>query len=792
MKRLVGFLFLFIFILISSRIGLFVYNSHNSVPLFSGELKLSMLQKKVTVTTDEFGVPHIVAENEEDLFYAFGFVAAKERLFQMEMLRRIGSGRLSEILGKPVIEADKLLRTLRLRKSMEEFLNKHQASLDPHMLKLCEQFFKGINEYAATMPLPPEFSLLGLDRPEPFELVDAMAISGYMSLSFAEGLIGDLLFSDLEKEFGAEKVALLRRGATGDNLPLPDLNRDAANKVSWIKLLSPLKVLEESFGLFHGSNSFVLDGSRTESGKPILSNDPHIAFSSPGTWFEAHLKSPTFEIYGHFIPLVPFPVLGHNQHKAWGITMSEVDDLDLYEETLNDKGEVLVGEKSYPVLTQEELIKVRFGKDETIKVSRSIHGPFLNDTMMINEIKEKPIAIAWSFHHPDNDIVSAFYNLSRANNVKEFRSALSSAAAPALNISWIDESGDIAWQVVGKIPLRKDGVASDILLDGNNPDHQYLGYVDYEKNPHAINPSSGVIVSTNYIPPVKTTYLLDGYWQPSERFLRLNHLLAQKKRWNISDLRAVMTDENTVSHKNQIDVLVSAAKKVGVYSPLIKRLEIWNGDSSINSIESSLYHLWSYWVMKLTFEDEMRDRYQPFTQIADYWHTFKSHIQNVGSPWWDNVNSPVKETRDEILVEAFGKAMESLKSKIGDKEEDWKWGSLHTVTYRHPLSKIPLVGKLFDLGPYPAGGGSFQVNNMSSPRFDDNYSVTLGPSTRRLIDMADPAHSLGILPTGNSGHYESPYYKDQVQTYLDNKFRAQLLNIAEIKTNQVLELLPKD
>lgn len=792
MKRVFGIILLLILIFTSSRVGLFFYHSKNSKPLLSGQLNLKDLIQKVIVTTDEYGVPHIEAQNEDDLFYAYGFVAAKERLFQMEMLRRIGSGRLSEILGKPVLEADVLLRTLRLRKSMEEFLDKHKAGLDQHMLKLCEQFFKGVNEYSATMPLPPEFSLLGLDRPEPFELVDAMAISGYMSLSFAEGLIGDLLFSDLEKEFGAEKVALLRKGATGDNLPLPDLNRDATNKVSWNKLLKPLKILEESFGLFHGSNSFVLDGSRTESGKPILSNDPHIAFSTPGTWFEAHLKSPTFEIYGHFIPLVPFPVLGHNQQKAWGITMSEVDDLDLYEETLNDKGEVMVADQSHPVITEEELIKVRFGTDQILKVQRSIHGPFLNDTMMINDVKEKPISIAWSFHHPDNDIVSAFYHLSRANNVQEFRSALSSAAAPALNISWVDQSGDIAWQVVGKIPLRKEGVSSDILLDGKNPNHQYLGYVDFEKNPYAINPASGVIVSTNYIPPVKVDYPMDGYWQPSERYIQINSLLAKKQKWKLNDLQSVMTDENTVSQKKQIDILLSATQKLGVANISIKKLENWNGDSSINSTESSIYHLWSYWVMRLTFQDEMKERYEGFTRVADYWHTFKSHMQNPDSTWWDNIETQDKETRDEILVEALAKALNDLEDRFGSDQSQWAWGKLHTVTYRHPLSKIPLVGKFFDLGPYAAGGGPFQVNNMSSPRFDETYGVTLGPSTRRLIDLADPAHSLGILPTGNSGHKDSAYYKDQVQTFLDLRFRPQLLNIDEIKTNQVLELLPKD
>lgn len=766
--------------LVLITISVLYYRTTSSVPVLSGEIKLTQLKESVVVTTDINGIPHIEAKNEEDLFYAFGFVVAKERIFQLEMLRRIGSGRLSEMLGAPLVESDKLLRTLRLRKTMEEFLAKNQSKLDPVMLKLAQRFFDGMNEYAQTQPLPLEFSLLGLDRPEPFTLVDAMAVSGYMALSFAEGLIGDVLFSELAQDFSPEAVELLRQGIEAENLPLPDLSRDGVFKVSWSEILSPLKMMEDYFGLFHGSNSFVLSGSRTVSGQPILSNDPHIAFSSPSVWFEAHLKSPTYEVYGHFIPLVPFAILGHNTNNAWGITMAEVDDLDLFKETINENNEVVVGNETHPIIEENELIKVRFGSDVDFKVKRSIHGPFLNETMMIREDQKHPIALAWSFHHPENNVITAFYKLNRAKNVTEFREALSYAAAPALNISWVDKNGDIAWQVMSKIPLRQEGVASDVLVDGSDPKSQYLGYVPYEKNPHAKNPSSGVIVSTNYKPPYQADYPLDGYWQPSERYLRLNELLTKKEKWQLEELQAVMSDENTVSQNLTLKYLIQALKEKDKCLEWCERFEKWQGNSDVASVESSVFHMWAYFVMRETFADEMKDRYEAFTRIADYWHTFKNHMPVENSPWWDNKDTDKVEVRSDILVSAFEKALNELTNKFGSDRSNWRWGNLHTVTHKHPLSKIPGLGKIFDVGPYASGGGSFQVNNMSSPRSDKTFSVTLGPSTRRLIDMAAPEVSYGVLPTGNSGHILSQFYGDQAKMFVENRFRRQWLNISDV------------
>jgi penicillin amidase len=781
------------FILIIIYTIYFQYHAHQSIPVLQGERKLLGLKEKVEVITDEFGIPHISAQNEEDLYFALGFVIAKERLFQMEMLRRIGSGRLSEVLGPTLVPTDRFLRTLRLRKTMEEFVANNKNTFDPQMIKLTDQFYAGVNHFIKSEPLPPEFTLLGF-KPEPFSLEDSLAASGYMALSFAEGMIGDLLLSELESEFGEKAVKLLRLGADGEGMPRPDSKIDGAYQaplhVTWDSLIDPLNILEENFGLFHGSNSFILSGKRTLSGKPILSNDPHVAFSAPGTWFEAHIKCPTFEIYGHFLPLVPFANLGHNQKKAWAVTMAEVDDLDLYLETRNEKGEVLIDKQWHPLIVEEETIKVRFGKDQKFLVKRSPHGPLLDDTIMGSSDPNKSIALAWSYYHPENNVLTAFYKLNRAQNVQEFRKALSFAAAPAINISWVDEEGHIAWQVMSKIPLRNKGVESDKLLNGKDPNDQYLGYVPFEKNPHAEDPGSGVIISTNYRPPYIADYPLDGYWQPSERYFRLSELLKTKEKWTIEDLKSVMTDENTFSHKQILPTLLTSLKSTNISPEWQKRFEDWDGASDLNSKISPLYHLWCYWIMKMTFEDEMGSkRYEAFTKIADFWHTFKNHLKLEDSPWWDNKTTKIVETRSEIIQMAFKKALESTKDKLGSDENLWKWGNLHTVTYHHPLAKIPGLGKIFDIGPIATGGGFFQVNNMSSPRIDDQFGVTLGPSTRRLVDMNNPSESLGILPLGNSGHYKSPFYSDQAVMFTQNIFRRQEMNISTLSTKKHWQLL---
>lgn len=790
MKKILTAIVLVIVVLASLLSIYFAYYSHKTIPQLSGKIQVGeQLRDEVIITTDHNGVPHIQAQNQEDLYYALGFTMARERLFQMEMLRRIGSGRLAEILGPSLVETDKFLRTLQLKNRMERFWLKNKDTMDPIMMKLVNRFYKGLNDFAKTNPLPPEFFILGINKIEPFTVVDAMAISGYMALSFAEGMIGDILFHNLEKKFGTKAVNQLREGALGEKIKTPNLKTDAIYSVNWNKYLNPLDTLEKYFGLFHGSNSFALSPQRSKSGMPMLSNDPHIAFSSPGTWFEAHLKSPQFEIYGHFLPLVPFAILGHNQSKAWGITMAEFDDLDFFQEIV-EGNDVIIADKKYPIKSYEEVIKVRFGSDQKLIVKETPHGPIMNNTMMVDpENKMPPLALAWSFYHPDNNILKSFYLLNYAENSTQFREALSYAAAPGLNITWIDKSGDIAWQVMGKIPLRDTSINSDIIQLGADKKSQYLGYVDYKNNPHAKNPESGVIVSTNYIPPFQAKYPLDGYWQPSERYLRLNELISKRGKWTAQDLKKIMTDENTVSHRKVLNYLIPLLHQNAKYSHWGTRLQAWDGSSHKESIESSIYHLWSYWMMFETFHDELKDDYEAFARIADYWHTFKNHIHVENSVWWDNIDTKTKESRKDIILKAFENTIAELTSKFGEDSKNWKWGNLHTITYQHPLAKIPLLGKVFNIGPIPSGGGFFQVNNMSSPRADKDFNVTLGPSTRRIIDLKNTQVTFGVLPTGNSGHFKSPFYQNQKDLFINNQFREQYLDISLVKTKSHWDLI---
>ena len=289
------------------------------LPKKHGQLNLPGLSRPVEVHRDKYGIPHIEAQDEADAMRAFGFITAGDRLFHMELLRRIANGTLSEVLGESAVNWDILLRKLKIRKTMDEFLTKNLSKMDPHMIKMTEAFYEGVDHYVKTQPLPPEFILLGF-TPKKFELAEGMAISGYMALSFAEGIIADSLFSELYAEFPKEMVdqVLIKHRGDRNHITEKYTNKYRLKKSliakstqeQWFKdLTSFLDEFEDYFGLFHGSNSWVLSPSRSKNGYSLLANDPHVSFSNPSVWYEAHIKYPGYEIYGHYLPLVPFPAM---------------------------------------------------------------------------------------------------------------------------------------------------------------------------------------------------------------------------------------------------------------------------------------------------------------------------------------------------------------------------------------------------------------------------------------------------------------------------------------------------
>ena len=744
------------------------------------------LTKDVNVYYDQFGIPHIEAQSKVDLYKAFGYVMASQRLFQMDVFRRLTSGRLSEIFGAKTIEADTLIRKLQLKDAAKKQLE--NPKLTEEVKQLMKSFLVGVHAYIENENLPIEFDILGY-KPEKFELEDIVAISGYMALSFNEGFSGDILYSHLMESLPAEKLELLRGGEAVDADYFPE-QKVVKSKVLE-KVYAGIESIEKVFPIFHGSNSWVLSGVRTKSGKPILANDPHIATSNPHIFYEAHLKAGDYELYGNFLPLIPFAAMGHTPYSAWGLTMAEVDDMNVYEEKVNPENIKQVMHKGewVDIKSRVESILVRDGEPVSIVVESSPHGPIINGSKF--ELEGKLLSISWSVHHDDNNLTQSFYELPLAKTVEEFKKAISHGAAPPLNVSWVNNSGDIAWWMLGKFPKLADGVKTDEILQGWNEKHEIERYYTIDENPHLVNPLSGEIVSANYRPQQLEFAHFDGYWQPGGRYFRIEKLLAEKEKWDVDSIKKIQIDNVVPIYSQMKTNLKNGLKLEELDEYEMRVLEFflgWNGESTKDSVGSSIYHLWNIKNIKKAFLDELGEKsYNRFGRTADFWHAYKRLLGDLNHSFWDDVNTSHVESGTNIITSAFKNTVSELKDKFGTDFKRWTWGKLHKAEYVHPIGRVKPLNLFFNIGPVESDGGRFVINNLGHKKHTEDFSVVHGPATRRIIDMSNPRESLGIIPTGNSGNPLSKHYKNQLKLYHSGQYRDQQMNWNVLKKMKKVE-----
>ena len=817
-------------ILILSGFSYYFLNFNQTISR-SGTLKLEGLKNPVDVFTDKYGIPHIKANNDHDMMMALGFVMASDRLWQMDLLRRIGSGRLSEILGPKLLETDIFLRKIRLRSHMVDKWAEFKKTAPEHMLMQIEAFFKGVNAYVQTGPRPLEMKILGY-HPDEFTIEDALSVAGYMSLSFAEGFFIDILYTDLISELPKTEVDLLfPRAQFDDNLPdvslglkqtssqnlkpntktkIPSQSNfkpqskfepiskvqlsDESKNYIYTTLFDVVSELKARFGLFQGSNSWVLSPERTESGHPILANDPHIAYANPSVFYEAHIQSPTYENYGHYIPLIPFPGLAHNKDRAWAITMSNSDELDYFEETFHpNEPKVLYKNKYVPYKVVLEKIKVKGQKElHEEKVIITPHGPVIDGTRFVK--KGKPLSVTWQFLNETNNPALSFYLLSQSKELKDLAPALSHTAAPGFNISFVDSKGNIGWHVMGKIPVLPKEVNGRSIRVGGTGEDDYLRYLDIMENPHLYNPENGVIVTANYKHQTEGIIPWIGLWQPKDRVLRLEALLDQKEKWSLEDLKKVQTDEHVTFYKSFTeDFLTFVEPKTDLEKQVLTYMKSWNGNSSRQDLGPSVYYTLSLVLLKKLILDELgEDRFRTYCDGADSFAFLFQILKRKDSILWDDVSTPdTQETPAQIINQTFAESVAFLKQRLGNDMQTWHWERLNHVQFNHVLGKFFPLDQIFNLGPYPVAGGTNQVNSMGAVKYDLSFDVFYGPAARRLIDFKDPTKSWGVLPTGNSGHRGSKHFADQVELLINNKYRAQNMNFDDLaKPVEKLSLQP--
>lgn len=794
MRRFKKFLLVLLVLIVVLGIGLCAYIFHLK-PKYEGELTLKNLEKETTVYFDEFGVPHIYANSEKDAMTALGYVHAQERLWQMELLRRIAPGKLSEIFGAVALKNDTFFAGI----GIEEASAKAIAKLDKNSpgYQLTMAYLDGINQYLEEGTTPIEFTLVGVKK-EKFTIKDVYNIFGYMSFSFAMAQKTDPLLTDIKNRYGAAYLKDLGIEGEFNTTQIKSSKTDIEDYTAVSKSITAL--LDKSpIPPFIGSNSWVAGPHKTKSGKVIFANDPHIGFSQPGTWYEAHLVTPEHELYGCYLAGTPFPLLAHNRDYAYGLTMFENDDIDFYQEKnkAGDASQYQTPEGFAKYEIRKKTIKVKDTSDVVLMFKSSRHGPVMNDLLERLD-RKNPIAMLWTYTHQPIQILDAAYGLSHAKNREDFKKSVSLIAAPGLNVMYGDAKGNVGWWASGKLYKHNKGVNTHLILDGSTGKDDIIEYLDFEKNPSAENPKWGYVYSANNQPEAIDGYLYPGYYLPKDRAERISHLMDAKSDWdkeaiskmiydNTSDV-AVETVQNLISN---IDLNSISAKE----KEAITVLKSWKGTTNLEDVAPTIYNKWVYQYLKNTFEDEMgEDNFNLFLGVSVGKQVIAEQVKNENSVWWDNIKTKnVKETRKDIISKSFHETVKSLQEQLGNTIADWRWGTVHTVEHEHPLGKVAALRGLFNVGPFASPGSNEVINNLFFGYTNDGkYYVKGGPSTRRIVDFSDIENSWSILPTGQSGNPFSKHYDDQAEMYNAGKFRKMKLNKDEIiKTSTKLVFKPK-
>jgi len=794
MKILKKILLVILTLILILVLALVVYYFY-SKPTYEGEEKLKNIQKETTVYFDDFGVPHIYASSQKDAMAALGYVHAQDRLWQMELLRRIAPGRLSEMFGSKLLKTDQFFAGLGIDENSEKAIAQLDKNSEAYQLAMA--YIDGINQYMEEGKTPIEFQILGLKK-DKFTLKDVYNIFGYMSFSFAMAQKTDPLLTDIQNKLGSE---YLKDFGLDGSLGTTQIKNFDGKTIEYAEISKSVASLLDNSPVpaFIGSNSWVIAPQKTKNGKVLFANDPHIAFSQPCTWYEAHIIVPDYEIYGYYLAGTPFPLLAHNRNYAFGLTMFENDDLDMFQEedNPNDKNQYKTANGFQNYTIRKEIIKIKDSSDVAFEVRETQHGPIMND--LLDGIKGvKPVAMSWIYTQQKNQILESVYSLSHSIKLENFRKGVSLIAAPGLNIMYGDAKGNIAWNTSGKLYKLDKSVNSNFILNGTNGIDDKKEFQDFSKNPHAINPSWNYIYSANNQPEAVDDYLYPGYYLPQDRAKRISSLLQPENNWTKEDV-AKMLNDNTSAITPSITANLIAALDSKAFSgnekQVISILKTWNGSNNLKDIAPTIYQKWIYQYLKNTFQDELGET--DFNMLLST-HIVKQIIEpqsrNENSVWWDDVaTNNKKETRAEILNKSFHEAIVALENQLGKDVNSWTWNRVHTLEHQHPLGQVAALRGVFNVGSFEVPGATEVINNLFFNFTNTGeYQVKGGPSTRRVIDFSDIENSMSILPTGQSGNPFSKHYNDQAEMYNTGKFRKMKLNKEEIiKTSTKLIFLPK-
>lgn len=766
-------------------------------PVYSGDIQMPGLKSKVEVIFDDYGVPHIYAQNSHDAYIALGYVHAQERLFQMEMIRRVTSGRLSELLGPRFINTDKTMLTLSIRKMAQRSAEKFFDEVDEPYKKETIAYLDGINSFIDNGDLPIEFTVLGV-KPEHFKPVDVYTAIGYMSLSFTSALSQEPLVTTILETLGEEYLIDFEVDSISNSKyyheERDEVKMDIVRKTIEVMASLPIPV-------WNGSNNWVLSPDRSKSGKVLLANDTHIRYSQPAVWYEACLEYPGFSMAGYYLSGVPYAIMGHNNNFAWGTTIFPFDNMDLYREKLNPDNSnqywAIDGWKE--LITENVSIPVKDQEDVNLKIKKTRHGPILNG--VYNNIAtedEPPISLWWALNEMESQVLEALYRVNNTKQMSDFESAMKFIDLIGMNMIYGDAEGNIALWSAGRIPKRNKEVNSKIILDGASGKDDILGYYPFEKNPRIINPEDGFITTANDEHERVDGILYPGYYAPGLRAARIKKLINSKDRWSLEELKEVQLDNTSERDTMLVNLILGEANVTYItslgpaYNMALSQLSDWNGNTDVSSIGATIFNNLVYYLMYNIISDELGSEDAEGAVGSFLVRSQMSKIlTNTDSPWFDNINTKKKETRAEIFTESLEITITSLIKQFGEDVSSWRWGKVHTLTHVHPFGQEEPLDIIFNVGPFEKSGGN-DVIDKEGFRYNESglFPVIDGPAMRMLVDFAHPDRILTIIPTGQSGNIMSPYYSDQSYMFNSGMYRELITDKHELIRDNVLYLIP--
>ncbi|WP_019241384.1 MULTISPECIES: penicillin acylase family protein [Bacillus] len=747
-----------IFLFIAALVGANMYVSR-SLPQIDGEVKLATLTTQVTVLRDSSGVPHVKAENERDLYIAQGYVQAQDRLFQMDLSRRLASGRLSEVIGEATVEKDKFFRTLGLRRAAEESYNAYtQNGKD-----VLAWFAEGVNLYMKEAiedgKLPVEFTILGYE-PEKWSEIDSLTIGKYMAFDLGGNWEDQAFRQYLLQTFSKEKAYDL----------FPSYPKDAPFIISKQEL-----DLQKSFASaivpyeFNGSNNWVVSGEKTKSGKPLLADDPHLGLATPSVWYQMQLEAPTVNVSGVIFAGIPGIILGHNNKIAWGVTNTGPDVQDLYIEKRNENNqdEYLYMNNWEKAKIVKEPIKVKKQKTIDYQVAITRHGPIISE-FAGESGSNTVLSLRWTALDPSAEL-EAVLNMNKAENWQQFEKALEKFNTPAQNFVFASTDGTIAYKANGTIPIRKKG-DSMLPVPGWTNEYEWTGFIPYDKLPKVVNPKEGFIsTANNKVISDDYPYHISNHWAQPYRQMRIQEFLKSNKQLTAKDMKNLQMDVTNLQAKEFVPQFIETLDEVKdkEMKKALDILEKWDFQDKEEASAPLIFNLWMTKIQNVLFEEQIPEEtlklFNGKRSVVD--QLLRNGLDKNPGPWINDQGGVEK-----LLEKSLKKTLADITDMQGKNMEKWKWGDYHQIRFDHPISSVSPLKYLFNSkGSIPAAGSSVTVQAAA---FTEEGIVNHGGSWRFVADLSDLTKAEHLVGPGQSGHLKSKWYQDQMEDWVNGTYHV--------------------